>query len=203
MNLNSSLIKQAILSFLVFTPTFWMPVNAGVIDSHVDPSFTCTMEVHFSPFEDLEFFVNRELSKAQSSVYMSLYGISNPRLVETLLELKKRGVHIEIGMDMLQSAGASSKTQELIDAGIPVYIKPSHVLEHNKFAVIDAKEVITGSWNWSSSANHQDNNDTILYCPQAAKQYMDDFNRIKARDYGHANQLPKLPVGQNSSPINH
>ena len=50
---------------------------------------------------------------------------------------------------------------------------------HHKFAVIDNKKVITGSFNWSPSAAHT-NDETLLviHSPQLAKQFTREMDRL-------------------------
>ena len=50
---------------------------------------------------------------------------------------------------------------------------------HNKFAVIDNKTVITGSFNWSPSAAHT-NDETLLviHSPQLAQHFTREMDRL-------------------------
>ena len=50
---------------------------------------------------------------------------------------------------------------------------------HHKFAVIDNKKVITGSFNWSPSAAHT-NDETLLviHSPQLAKHFTREMDRL-------------------------
>ena len=51
--------------------------------------------------------------------------------------------------------------------------------QHHKFAVIDNKTVITGSFNWSPSAAHT-NDETLLVIdsPQLAKHFTREMDRM-------------------------
>ena len=50
---------------------------------------------------------------------------------------------------------------------------------HHKFAVIDNRKVITGSFNWSPSAAHT-NDETLLviHSPQLAKHFTREMDRL-------------------------
>ena len=50
---------------------------------------------------------------------------------------------------------------------------------HHKFAVIENKEVITGSFNWSPSAAHT-NDETLLviHSPKLAKHFTREMDRL-------------------------
>ena len=57
------------------------------------------------------------------------------------------------------------------------------MLKHNKFCVLDVAIVIMGSWNWSNSAQRQDNSDVIITdCPKVAQAFEAAFQRIMERD---------------------
>jgi phosphatidylserine/phosphatidylglycerophosphate/cardiolipin synthase-like enzyme len=57
------------------------------------------------------------------------------------------------------------------------------LLEHNKFCVIDNAMVMMGSWNYSNSAQKQDNSIVVLSgCDEIVKQFEAAFQRIHKRD---------------------
>ena len=62
---------------------------------------------------------------------------------------------------------------------------------HHKFAVIDDKTVITGSFNWSPSAAHQ--NDEVLLVirsPQVAAHFTREMDRLwRTADLGITERL--------------
>ena len=50
---------------------------------------------------------------------------------------------------------------------------------HHKFAVIDYKTVITGSFNWSPSAAHiNDETLLVIHSPQLAKHFTREMDRL-------------------------
>lgn len=168
----------------------------------VKQTYSCEIETHFTPKEPMDILIGRELDKAKHNIYLSLYGESNELLTAKLGLAKRRGVDVRIAVDHTQSKLPHSLLPILEQENIPILIKPSGILEHNKFAIIDTyrdshnrvivlptAEVISGSWNWSRSANKQDNNDTFYHCPQAAKQFLYTYEYIVGRDtYDDAEQ---------------
>jgi phosphatidylserine/phosphatidylglycerophosphate/cardiolipin synthase-like enzyme len=143
----------------------------------------CTIEAYFSPYEDIEGLVVDKLKGAGGSIHCSLYGITNNRITEVLINRVSRGIDIKLCLDKTQSAGKYSTHRELKDAGAEVVIKNSGTLEHNKFCVIDDKTVIMGSWNFSNSAQKQDNSIVvILGCDPITEKFNKAFMRIYIRD---------------------
>lgn len=143
----------------------------------------CTVAAYFSPYEDIEGLVVDELKVAGESIRCSLYGITNSRITEVLIDRVSSGVDIKLCLDKTQSAGKHSTHKELKEAGAEVVIKKTGVLEHNKFCVIDNKTVIMGSYNFSSSAQKQDNSIVVMSgCDETTKKFSKAFERIHKRD---------------------
>jgi len=127
------------------------------------------------------------LSQSQSSLDMGLFVFSAQNLADGLAALQSRGVRIRLladpgfanrsfseTLDLLgvsQSdrrcrleAGNRPWQQALPGVGSP-RLRPGDKL-HHKVAVIDNRTVITGSFNWSPSAAHQ-NDETLLVIDSA------------------------------------
>jgi phosphatidylserine/phosphatidylglycerophosphate/cardiolipin synthase-like enzyme len=52
-------------------------------------------------------------------------------------------------------------------------------LTHHKFMVVDGKIVVTGSYNWSYSAEEKnDENLIVVSSPDIARLYEAEFNRV-------------------------
>jgi phosphatidylserine/phosphatidylglycerophosphate/cardiolipin synthase-like enzyme len=147
------------------------------------PLWACDVQPLFSPYDKVDEAIHARLKAAIKSVHCSLYGITNARLAADLIDARKRGVEVGVGLDHLQAAGKHDKHLQLEQAGIAVEIKPVSTLEHNKFCVLDGAIVIMGSWNWSHSAQRQDNSDVILTnCPAVAQAFEAAYQRIMDRD---------------------
>ena len=72
---------------------------------------------------------------------------------------------------------------------------------HHKFAVIDNKKVITGSFNWSPSAAHT-NDETlmVIHSPQLAKHFTREMNRIwRSAELGVTPQIQRKLARQRAS----
>lgn len=84
-------------------------------------------------------------------------------------------------LDKTQSAGSTHN--ELKENGAKVVVKKTGVLEHNKSCIIDNNRVLMGSWNFSGSAQKQDNSIVnISSCDDIIKNLTEAFDRIYQRD---------------------
>ncbi|BFM38327.1 phospholipase D-like domain-containing protein [Synechocystis sp. LKSZ1] len=167
-----------------------------------------TVTVKFSPdsrqlpwSETSNGLIARYLNTAQKSIDLALFVFSEQPLVDVLQQPFQRGVEIKTlidpgfafrsyseGLDLL---GVSLREQCRVEAGnrpwplaasfvgIPTLVEGDKL--HHKLAVIDVQTVITGSHNWSPSANLQ-NDETLLILqnPKIAAHYQRELERLQA-----------------------
>lgn len=142
-------------------------------------AFACEIKPYFSPADDVQGVILTELSHAKKSVLVAAYGIASPEIAAKLCELKKAGVDVTVYLDRTQAAGKGSQADALRAAGVKVLVKKSRLLMHDKYMVIDGSEVLTGSYNFSRGAAHQDNNmEVITDCPDLCEAFKANFKDI-------------------------
>jgi phosphatidylserine/phosphatidylglycerophosphate/cardiolipin synthase-like enzyme len=139
------------------------------------------VEAYFSPSDRTTYQIGRTLGRARSSVSVAMYTFTRRELADTLINQKNRGRKVRIVVDN----GTDSGTQYsyLLGAGVDVLLKSfTGGLLHHKYAIIDGtgsdgnQWVITGSHNWSSSAeNSNDENTLIIRSPRVANLYLQEF----------------------------
>ena len=150
---------------------------------HPDPleDVTCQTAVYYSPHGSATAAIIRHLDTADRTIFIAMYGLSHPDLIDALVAAKTRGVDVAIKTDKLQSAGQaqSAAIARLEEVGITVEVSMQSRLLHDKFAVIDERSVITGSFNWTQSAeNRNRENLVILDCPDVAQSFIAEWELI-------------------------
>lgn len=118
--------------------------------------------VYFSPGPGCENHIIAEIKHAQT-IDAAVYTITNPNIVNALIEAKERGAKIRIVTDRKMAGNKYSLTGKLQAAGIPLQTNRHYKLEHNKFAVFDNKRVVTGSYNWSRSATNANSENCVFF----------------------------------------
>jgi phosphatidylserine/phosphatidylglycerophosphate/cardiolipin synthase-like enzyme len=122
---------------------------------------TTAVETYLTPYDDVEGRFLQFLDQAKEKCYIASYGITNPNIIKKLLELHGRGVDVQVLTDKTQAAGKKEQIALAIleEDHIPVFAGRSvaHALMHCKFCVIDDHLVEDGSWNFTVSANKEDN----------------------------------------------
>jgi phosphatidylserine/phosphatidylglycerophosphate/cardiolipin synthase-like enzyme len=78
------------------------------------------------------------------------YSFTSAPIARALLSAHKRGVKLVAVLDKSQR----SKTYAtfLVNNGIPTFIDAKHAIAHNKIMTIDRETIITGSFNFTKSA---------------------------------------------------
>ncbi len=71
------------------------------------------------------------------------------------MEAKKKGVIVKVILDKSQRKNKYSLIHYLVSAGIQVWIDAKPAIAHNKILIIDGAEVITGSFNFTDSAQNR------------------------------------------------
>lgn len=141
-----------------------------------------SVSVHFAPTGErrgLESVLAAELRGASKSIDVALFHFTSDRLVQALAERRRAGVAVRILLD--RAASDEDFVRRLVDEGLDVRRVTPRGPEarfHHKYAVLDAKLVVTGSYNWTvmgDIANHE--NLVILRHEAAARAFRDDFEK--------------------------
>ncbi len=143
-----------------------------------------TVEVLFTPWDDAEGAIVRNLGEAQRSIHVQAFLLTSRSIARALQQAHQRGVRVEVLADreMLQK-GENSLIPRLAADGIPVWLETRYASAHNKVILIDATEtqgiVITGSYNftWSAQARNAENLLLLRGNPALARQFLDNWRR--------------------------
>jgi phospholipase D len=106
------------------------------------------------PHNQCGSFIVNHINQAKYSIYVQAYGFTHPDIINSLKEATKRNVHVEI---ILDSSNFSKKKlpliKELEQEGIIIHKAKVSGIAHNKVMIIDDQKVITGSFNFTKSAD--------------------------------------------------
>ena len=121
----------------------------------------------------------RAIAGAKKAVRVQAYAFTSERIARALVEAKARGVAVEVLLDKSNRTARHSVAGLLADAGIAVLIDDKHAIAHNKVILIDDNVVITGSFNFTKSAETR-NAENLLFIrryPRLFAAYLADFER--------------------------
>lgn len=158
--------------------------------------------------------LEQRLGQARQRLDLALFVFSAQNLADALAHLRGAGVSIRLLADpgfahrsfseVLDLLGVSLPDRRCgIEAGNRTWATPIEAVGtprlargdklHHKFAVIDGRTVITGSFNWSPSAAHG-NDETLLliHSPQVAAHFQREFQRLwRGADLGISPRLER------------
>ncbi|MCX7342929.1 MAG: phospholipase D family protein [Proteobacteria bacterium] len=129
------------------------------------------------------------IDNAQSSILLLGYSFTSKPLTDALIKAKNRGVNVRIVLDHSQKSQKASKEpiEALIKNQIEIRFDHSVKIAHNKVIIIDNNQTITGSYNWSHSAEFNNAENLIfIQSQEVTKKYTDYFEgrwNISKPDY--------------------
>ncbi len=138
------------------------------------------MEIYFSPDDHVANRIAQLLRGAKQSIYFMSYALTANDFGEILKDKSQEGMPIAgILEDSQIKSGLGSEYNFLKQAGMSIYKDGNPGLMHHKVFIIDQQIVITGSYNFTSSAETtNDENVTIIFDKQVAARYMEEYQRV-------------------------
>ena len=139
-------------------------------------------------FSDIHTVIIKQLEGAGSDIHVAVAWFTDRDIFDVLCKKAQSGINISlvlVGDDINCGAGRLNFIR-LENLGGKVTFLPTGSqdtpLMHHKFCVIDAKTVITGSYNWSKKARSNDENITIMTDSQElASKYLHVFDELCIR----------------------
>ena len=136
-------------------------------------------KIYFSPGTDCLNAIIRTLKNAKRSARICVFTISDNRIVDAIKEMQLNGVNIKIISDNDKRFDVGSDIEYIAKLGIDVKLDTTHAHMHHKFAVIDDTITITGSYNWTRSAETKNyENILVTDSKDVAKAYLKEFNKL-------------------------
>ncbi|TET21348.1 MAG: DUF1669 domain-containing protein [Candidatus Stahlbacteria bacterium] len=139
-----------------------------------------SVQSHFSSQDGIEWVVAREIYAAGKRIDAAIYTFTSRPLAQALVDAHKRAVRVRVLLDPSNASGEYSKAAYLINNGVDVRVERGVGLMHHKFALVDDSIIITGSFNWTASAE-TDNDENVLLLigfPATYRAYSREFERI-------------------------
>ena len=119
-------------------------------------------EIYFSLCDDPETAIIENINKAEISIDIAMYAFTDKEISQAVVEAKERGVKIRIYLDRSQVEAKYSSSRLLVEKGLEVRVSSNNYIMHNKFAIIDGKLVITGSYDWTASASTRNDENLLV-----------------------------------------
>lgn len=163
-------------------------------------------ECYFSPSDKTSRAIAKTIGKSQKSVNIAMLSFTWKEFADSLINNKNKGNKVRVIMDNNTDTG--NQFSYLLTNGIDVRLKSGSGLLHHKYAIIDAEPfgytswLITGSHNWTSSAENRNDENTLLIKDNIiANLYLQEFSAryyeaggedsIRVSVHENRNQIPE------------
>jgi phosphatidylserine/phosphatidylglycerophosphate/cardiolipin synthase-like enzyme len=155
------------------------------------------------PAEDVQLITNNQyvpaaqktIREAQKSIQVMMFEMvhyagrshsPSNLLIKELIEARKRGVKVEVILDMRKEEDRTAKQNRhtgkiLSDGGVDVIYDPLDRTTHAKVIVADGELTLLGSTNWTYSALSNNNEASVLIrSKDVARELGAYFSRVKS-----------------------
>jgi phosphatidylserine/phosphatidylglycerophosphate/cardiolipin synthase-like enzyme len=192
---NNRVIILSIAIVLSFScPAAWAkrnPHHATAAGQHAPPAATLSLSgadatVAFSPNGDATKVIVMAIASAKKQILVQAYGFTSPAIITALGRAKARGVDVEVILDKINKSVRYSGANYLKSRNIPVWIDDSVAIAHNKIMVIDNDSVISGSFNFTRSAQQKNAENVLIisHAPALARLYARNWTWRKSVSHG-------------------
>jgi mitochondrial cardiolipin hydrolase len=119
------------------------------------------------------------IDQSKGNIDIALFELRSPGLIRALERAEHRGVLVQMVLDV-------SKRQENLSTGDVRWLgglrAGGHGIMHNKFALFDHSQVVTGSYNWTPGAEHANYENALLTDDkETVTSYMKEFESLWER----------------------
>jgi len=138
------------------------------------------IETHF---QEITSRIQFAIEDSTDSIQVAVAWITNEILLKSLCAQALKGVKVEIIMidDSINNSTKGFDLNLLIRSGVNLHLAPLPNIMHNKFCIVDRKTVITGSFNWTRTAEvyNKENIVVIEGYANVTETYIQEFEFLK------------------------
>lgn len=149
-------------------------INADLLKK----SNVTVLGIYFSPQGGCEQQVINWINRANKTIHILIYSFTNDNIGDAVERAHQRDIDIEVVFEKSQ-VSKYSEYWKLQPMGVPVRNDTNSNLMHHKTAIIDGYIILTGSFNWSVSAEQGNNeNLMIIQSENLASIFEEEFQKI-------------------------
>lgn len=167
------MLKRILSTFCLFSVCYLFSCLA------ISKTNSCPkIQVCFTPGQNCTAEITDVIDAAKQSIFIQAYNFTSAPIAAHLIAAKKRGVKVNVILDKSQKTQRYSASRFLVNQHIPCWIDYKPAIAHNKIMIIDEKEVITGSFNFTKAAQNKNaENLLIIRDPTLANLYLKNWRQ--------------------------
>jgi len=138
--------------------------------------------VYLAPEDGVAQYVLQRLAAAKKSIHFMAFSYTSSAVADAMVAQAKDGMLVRGVFEAQNAGGTGAAFNRLKQGGVDVLEDGNCYILHHKVIVIDERTVITGSYNFTGSAEKDnDENLVIVDDPNLARAYLDEFARVYAQ----------------------
>ena len=139
----------------------WLTDVIRSVEAPAAAPIVAPQDVVFGPGPDCTDRVIGALRGAGRRIDICVFTITDDRISREILGAHRRGLRVRIISDDEKSQDLGADVESLAGAGIPtVYDQAGHM--HHKFAVVDGRRLLNGSFNWTRGAAAENHENLVI-----------------------------------------
>jgi phosphatidylserine/phosphatidylglycerophosphate/cardiolipin synthase-like enzyme len=145
----------------------------------------CTaQEAFFCPQDGCADKLIEEIRASTVSCHVAIAYFNHDDIAAALIDAHNRGVEVKVVGEASEDVDGGINydvVRQLKKAGVPYRDDTNPKLMHNKYTILDGREVLTGSFNYTWSADNENNENLVLLtAPHMAQAFEADFQELWA-----------------------
>lgn len=139
--------------------------------------------VHFTREGSLCRLIEGQLRQTRHSVEAALYRLNIPRLAEELTAAAARGVEVRLVLDRGKYEETRETREVLAAHHLPFRLlagrRGGKAKMHHKFAILDRRTALTGSYNWTTESEDLNfDNLALIYDQGTVQRFSEEFELL-------------------------
>lgn len=136
-------------------------------------------QAYFSPGPDCRIAIEQAMETALDELLICVFTISDDRLSDAIQRAHRNGLTVRVLSDNDKMEDRGNDVERLAASGVEVRVDRSPEHMHHKFMVVDGRTVLTGSYNWTRSAETRNEENLVsLDDPFLAGRFSEEFERL-------------------------
>lgn len=132
--------------------------------------------LYFTPPADVASAVIDVINQSTSEILVQAYGFTHNGIAQALVNAHLRGVRIKVLLDQKSETTNRYVVDLFVSNKVGLRFDGLHAIAHNKVMIVDEQIVITGSFNFTNSAQTRNaENLLVLRSNDLARHYKDNW----------------------------
>jgi phosphatidylserine/phosphatidylglycerophosphate/cardiolipin synthase-like enzyme len=183
-------------------------IVTGALDSYATPAPAVAptqatvavarprIQVLFSPAGGCTDAILDAIGKAKTSIDVQAYSFTSAPIAKAVAEAHARGVKVRVVLDKSQRTERYTSATFLYNNDVAVWIDAKHAIAHNKIILIDGAIILTGSFNFTKSAEERNAENLLIIegHPELVASYQSNFEEHLQHSTRYVGLEPKPAI---------